>query len=170
MLNKKRTFIGTVTLVAALAAATTATALASEASGNAKPKAPSTGQQLNGTWMTTVQLSDAPPGVESTFLALDTFLPGGGLLVSSSVDNPNLRSLAHGTWVRLGNRQFSSTFAWFRFDPTGRFVGTQRVRRTMNLGADLKSFHSTDVIEIVSPTGAVLATIHGTEEGALQDG
>ena len=125
------------------------------------------GQQLNGTWTTTVTLTDAPPNVESSFRALDTFLPGGGLLVSSSAANPALRSLAHGEWIRTGNRQFASTFVWFRFDATGSFVGTQRVTRTINLAQNLHSFQSTDTIEVIAPTGAVLATIHGTEAGTL---
>jgi len=171
MQNMKRTVIAAATLVAAIAAGTTATgALAGGAGGPSQSKVVPIGQQLNGTWQTTVTLSDAPPGIDTTFLALDTFLPGGGLLVSSSASGPNLRSLAHGTWVRTGNRRFSSTFSWFRFDPTGKFAGTQRVRRTISLGADLKSFQSVDVIEIIAPTGAVVATIHGTEQGTVLEG
>jgi len=91
------------------------------------------------------------------------------LLVSSSVDGPTLRGLAHGTWTRTGDRKFASSFTWFRFDPTGKFVGLQRVRRTMSVSANLKSFSSTDVIEIISPTGTVVATIHGTEQGTKLD-
>jgi hypothetical protein len=165
MLNtKKRCLTAAVTAVALA----TVTATAAFAGSPSKTKA-ANGQHLNGTWLTTVTLTDAPPVVESTFNALDTFLPGGGLLVSSSVDGPALRSLAHGSWVRTGDRTFACTFVWFRFDATGKYVGMQRVRRTMSLGADLKSFTAADVVEILSPAGAVVATIHGTEQGTKLD-
>ncbi len=163
----KRTLIVAASLLMAIGTAMTTAALAGTAASPVGRKSAPLGQQLNGTWTTTVQLSDAPPGAPSAFTALDTFLPGGGLLVSSSAANPALRGLAHGAWVRTGNRQFASTFVWFRFDPTGQYIGTQRVRRTIQLAKSLKSFQSTDVIEVISPTGAVVATIHGTEAGTL---
>jgi hypothetical protein len=166
MLSSRKHFIAVTMLLVAIVMATTATgALSAEARDHSTQKASPVGQQLNGTWTTTVTLTDAPPNVESSFRALDTFLPGGGLLVSSSVGNPALRSLAHGEWVRTGNREFASTFVWFRFDATGAFLGTQQVRRTINLAQNLHSFQSTDVIEVIAPTGTVLATIHGTETG-----
>lgn len=126
--------------------------------------------ELNGTYLTTIQISDAPPGAPASFNALDTFLPGGGLLVSSSAPNPSTRGLAHGSWSHVGHRNFTSAFVWFRFDPTGAAIGTQRVRRTMTFSRDGSSFSATDVIEIVAPTGAVLATLHGTETGSLLPG
>jgi hypothetical protein len=168
MLSIKKSYVATAMVVAAIAATTATAALAGGLAADGKGKA-GNGQHLNGTWMSAVTLTDAPPVVQSSFTALDTFLPGGGLLVSSSVDNPSVRSLAHGTWTRTGDRTFSSTFTWFRFDPTGKYVGLQRVRRTMTVSADLASFSASDVIEILSPAGAVLATIHGTEEGKKLD-
>jgi hypothetical protein len=126
---------------------------------------PASGQQFSGTWLTSVTLTNAPPGVAPTFMALDTFLPSGELLVSSSQAAPASRSLAHGGWVRTGNRRFASSFIWFRFDATGAFVGMQRVRRTMTLAADLVTFSATDVVEVLTPTGAVVATAQATETG-----
>jgi hypothetical protein len=124
-------------------------------------------RELDGTYLTTVQLTDAPPGAPASFGALDTFLPDGALLVSSSAPNPSSRGLAHGSWTHLGHRTFTSSFVWFRFDASGLAVGTQRVQRTMRLSPDGSSFTATDVVEVVAPTGAVLATIHGTEAGTL---
>jgi hypothetical protein len=122
---------------------------------------------LSGTWATKVQISDAPPGVPSAFNALDTFDRGGGLLVSSSAPNPATRSLAHGSWTHTNHRNYTAAFAWFRFDPTGAAVGTQRVQRTMHLSPDGKRFKATDVIEVVAPSGEILATLHATESGTL---
>jgi hypothetical protein len=120
---------------------------------------------LQGTWMTTVSIANPPPGIGPRFFALDTFVPGGALVVSSSAAMPSLRTLAHGQWIRTGNRRFASTFVWFRFDPAGAFVGMQRVRRTIDLAPGLDAFHSTDVIEVTDPTGTVLTTLHASEDG-----
>lgn len=160
------------TVVALLASSALATSAAPAAigHGHARTSATPHGQQLNGTWTTTIQLTDAPPGAPAAFNGLDTFLPGGSLLVSSSAPNPALRTLAHGTWTRSGDHRFASTFVWFRFDPTGLYVGTQRVSRTMVLAKDGSSFQASDVVEVASPTGAVVATIHGTESGTLLRG
>lgn len=124
-------------------------------------------QPLTGTWSTQVHLTDAPPGAPADFSALDTFLVDGGLLVSSSAPNPATRGLAHGAWKQTGYREYTSKFVWFRFDPAGQYVGTQRVTRTMHVSKDRKSFSATDVVTVLAPTGAVLATIHGTEVGSL---
>jgi hypothetical protein len=152
-----------------VAICTVATTGASAKTSSAAHSGSSSTQQLNGTWATTIQLTDAPPGAPSSFKALDTFLPGGGLLVSSSAPMPSTRGLAHGSWTHTGHRAFSSTFVWFRFDATGQYVGTQQVHRTMKLSKDGQTFHATDVVEVLAPTGAVVATIHGTEVGTLLD-
>jgi hypothetical protein len=160
------------TLAALLATGAIATSAALAATGrdHVRTTAAPNGKQLNGTWTTTVQLTDAPPGAPTSFNALDTFLPGGSLLVSSSAPGPGLRTLAHGTWIRTGDHRFASTFVWFRFDATGQYIGTQRVSRTMVLAKNGASFQASDIVEVVSPTGAVVATIHGTESGTLLRG
>jgi hypothetical protein len=165
----KRALLTLAALLATSAIATSA-ALAATGRDQARTSAAPNGQQLNGTWTTTVQLTDAPPGAPTSFNALDTFLPGGSLLVSSSAPSPGLRTLAHGTWIRTGDHRFASTFVWFRFDPTGQYIGTQRVSRTMVLAKNGASFQASDIVEVVSPTGAVVATIHGTESGTLLRG
>jgi hypothetical protein len=172
MTARKNLALLATTLTLLAATCTVATAGASADSTNSSGHSGSSpAQQLNGTWTTTVQLTDVPPGAPSSFNALDTFLPGGGLLVSSSAPLPSSRSLAHGMWAKTGHREFSSTFVWFRFDAAGQYVGTQRVRRTMHLSKSRETFHATDVVEVIAPTGAVVATIHGTEVGTLlQDG
>jgi hypothetical protein len=160
----------TLTALLATGAIATSAALAATGSDHARTSTALNGKQLNGTWTTIVQLTDAPPGAPTSFNALDTFLPGGSVLVSSSAPSPGLRTLAHGTWIRTGDHRFASTFVWFRFDATGQYIGTQRVSRTMVLAKNGASFQASDIVEVVSPTGAVVATIHGTESGTLLRG
>ncbi len=127
------------------------------------PKQNGQTRQLEGTWMSTVTLQNPPPGAEATFRALNTFIRGGRLLVSSSQAMPTTRSLAHGEWARTGNLRYSSTFVAFRYDLAGNFVGTLRVRRELTLSASLDQWESTDVVEFLAPDGSVIATLHATE-------
>jgi hypothetical protein len=151
--------IAAVVAGAALAVGATSGAAGTEKKG---PKlAPS--RQLEGTWLSRVTLESAPPGAETSFQALNTFAARGRLLVSSSQTLPATRSLAHGEWVHLGGRGYASTFVAFRFDATGKYVGTLRVRRELTLAPSLDAFESTDVVEFVAPDGTVVASIRATE-------
>ncbi len=166
----RRNLVALVSLLAVIGTLGAAAALAGDARPSGHHASPRPDHELHGTWLTTVQLSDAPPGVPTSFGALDTFLPGGGLVVSSSAPLPSTRGLAHGSWSHIGHRNFTATFTWFRFDASGQPVGTQRVTRRMNVSRSGSSFTGTDLIEVISPSGAVLATIHGTETGTLLPG
>ena len=152
---RRKLAFSAITVVVAVALAVVSGALS--APGKPQPT------QLTGTWLSTVTLVTPPPGVEPTFLALNTFTAGGGLLVSSNQSNPSLRSLAHGEWTQTGKRRFTSTFAWFRFDASGKPIGTQRVQRTMTLSQNGDSFQSTDTVQVIAPDGTVLASLQATE-------
>lgn len=148
-------------VLACFAAALTVSAVAAGAEEK-KPPAP----QLTGTWITSISLRNPPPGVDATFQALDTFVRGGGILVSSSQSHPTVRSLAHGNCAHTSGRTFACTFVWFRFDPTsGSYLGMQRVRRKMTVSNDQKSFQATDTVEVLAPNGTVVASIQGSETG-----
>jgi hypothetical protein len=155
----------TVVAVTALAVGALAAAVAGGAAGvsSKEPKQNGQTRQLEGTWMSTVTLQSPPPGAEATFRAMNTFIRGGRLLVSSSQAMPATRSLAHGEWARIGNRRFSSTFVAFRYDPAGNSVGTLRVRRELTLAPSLDQFEATDVVEFLSAGGSVIATLNATE-------
>jgi hypothetical protein len=130
--------------------------------GKSTPKLAAS-RPIEGTWLSRVTLENPPPGVEPTFSALNTFGAGGRLLVSSSQTMPVTRSLAHGEWVRTGNRRYVSSFVAFRFDPTGKYAGTLQVRREMTLAPSLNEFQSTDIVEFVAPDGTVIASFRATE-------
>jgi hypothetical protein len=65
--------------------------------------------------------------------------------------------------ARPGDHQFASKFIWFRFDSTGKFIGLQRVTRTMTLSTNLAIWSSNDVVEVLTPDGTVVATLHAVE-------
>jgi hypothetical protein len=147
--------------LACVVAALTVSTVAATAHGP-KAQAP----RLSGTWITSISLTNPPPGVDATFQALDTFVAGGGLLVSSAQSHPATRSLAHGNCAHTQGQTYACSFVWFRFDPaSGSYLGMQRVRRTMTLSTDQTSFEATDTVEVLAPNGTVVASIQGTEAG-----
>lgn len=148
----------------ALAAIAIAVAAASLTAGSSAASDAKT-QQLTGTWLTTITLVNPPPGIVPSFMALNTFFAGGELIASSSQALPSTRTLAHGGWVRTGNRRFNSTFTAFRFDASGTFIGTLRVRRSVTLSADGRSLTANDVVELLNPAGAVVVGFQATEAG-----
>lgn len=157
-----------VALIAATTTTTTTTALASPGSDERDQTATRstslvTAVSLTGTWTTQVRLTDAPPGAPAGFSALDTSQRDGGILVSSSTPSPASRSLAHGSWTQLRDRQFNPVFVWFRFDAAGGYLGSQRVQRTIDLSRDRAPCRSTDLFEVIAPNSTVVASFHGTE-------
>jgi hypothetical protein len=156
----RRRWIGAAAL-AAVAIATSAGTLATSSPAASTPKT----QQLNGTWLTTITLVNPPQGVPPSFMALNTFFPGGDLIASSSQLLPSTRTLAHGGWIRVADRRFASTFTAFRFDAAGVYAGMLRVRRTLTLSADGRTLTANDVVEILNPGGTVVASFQATETG-----
>jgi hypothetical protein len=149
-------------VAAALATATLAAGTAGGA-GAKDGKNGAAARQIEGTWMSRVTLDSPPPGADATFFALNTFGRGGRLLASSSQGLPVTRSLAHGEWAPTGERRYTSTFVAFRFDATGKYAGTLRVRRELTLARSLDRFDATDLVEFVAPDGTVVASAHATE-------
>ena len=162
MAGRKIVLTGT-TLVAAVAVATAAGGTFTTTGKKPTKDNPAASQRLEGTWMSNVTLQNPPPGIDASFLALNTFGAGGDVVVSSSQGHPAQRSLAQGEWKRIANRRFACTFTWFRFDAAGQFIGTQRVRRTMTLAPSLRTYTSIDIVEVVAPNGVVVATLNATE-------
>ena len=50
-------------------------------------------------------------------------------------ESPALRSPGHGVWERLQEREYSFTFIFNRYDASGVFIGTQKIRAALELGA-----------------------------------
>jgi hypothetical protein len=149
----------------AVFAVTVALVVAAGAAAHTAGK-PQPAPRLSGTFLTKIALTNPPAGIDATFQALDTFVPGGGILVSSSQSHPTTRSLAHGSCAHTTSNSFTCTFAWFRFDPaTGSYVGMQRVHRDMTLAPNGDSFVATETVQVIAPDGTVVASLAATETG-----
>jgi hypothetical protein len=124
---------------------------------------------IQGVWRTVVTPRNCQTG--QTFPSLQglfTFTQGGtmseyGIGPGSS---PALRSPGHGVWQREhGWQDYSFAFTYYRYDASGAFLGSQKVRATLELGAGGDEFASRSAIEILDANGAVIGTGCATAVG-----
>ena len=123
-----------------------------------------------GVWTMEVTLrncatGDPLPGV-APFPASNTFHRGGTMTEFGARFSPALRGVGQGVWKRTGRYTFESHFFFYRFDAAGTFVGSQDVRRTIQLSADGAWLSATAAVEITDISGVVIARGCATEDGA----
>lgn len=119
---------------------------------------------LVGAWRTAITLVDCqtgqPVGVPP-IRGLQTFNLGGTLSEYGigPGSTPALRSPGTGVWERdHGWRDHSVTFVYYRYDPSGAFIGSQRVVSDLRLAASRDGFESISVVEILDVSDNVVAT------------
>jgi hypothetical protein len=124
---------------------------------------------IQGVWRTVVTPRNCQTGAAIlTLSGLFTFNQGGtmaeyGIGPGSS---PALRSPGHGVWEREhGWQDYSFAFTYYRYDAGGVFLGSQKVRATLELGAGGDEFASRSAIQILDVGGAVIGTGCATAVG-----
>lgn len=119
--------------------------------------------RLVGTWQTIVTPRNCQTGVPvaPAFPGILTFNEGGTLTGTSTAV-----SSVYGVWERRGGwRHYSFAFISLRYSPTGTFIGTQKVRQTVEFGVGGNDFTSTGSIEILDANGATVGTGCSTSTG-----
>jgi hypothetical protein len=134
-----------VSVIALLALATTGAAGAISASSGDDDRGQG-GNQIVGSWELNVDRGPALPPVR----ALTTFTRDG-----SMIDTANLatRTPSHGVWEHVKGRLYSNTHIFFRFDPAGVFLGTQKINETVRLARDGESFTAVAISDLFDPSG-----------------
>jgi hypothetical protein len=124
---------------------------------------------IQGVWRTTVTPRNCQTGgAIATLPGLFTFNQGGtmaeyGIGPGAS---PALRSPGHGVWQREhGWQDYSFAFTYYRYDANGVFLGSQKIRATLELGAGGDAFASRSAIEFLDANGAVVGTGCATAVG-----
>jgi hypothetical protein len=140
----RKASIAAIVLVAAALAATGAIS-ASAADGD------SSANQLVGSWELTVNRGPQLPPVKG----LTTYTPGHSLIGTANVV---VRGPAHGTWEHVSGRIYADTHIFFRFDPTGTFLGTQKIRETVQLAQDGDSYMAVAISDQFDPNGNLTAS------------
>jgi hypothetical protein len=115
------------------------------------------GQRLEGAWRITATVTSQPALPPLEILA--TFDPEGTLV--GSAPNP-LVSAAHGAWERTGNRRFALTAIYLRFDGTGTFLGTTKLRATFQGNQPGTGGSGQFVAQQFDPAGVAQGTDNGT--------
>jgi len=112
---------------------------------------------LVGTWRGTVTVQGQP-----NFEALTTFVPGGTLLASASIDltPPNISGPSYGVWARGEDSHYSVKFLFFTYDAKSNPAGTGEVKAALTLdGDDLSGSFTLTIFDL---TGAVVFTTTGS--------
>ena len=103
---------------------------------------------LTGTWNVTVN-RPAPHGRVGGRLAHQVTLPplksvqvftSSGAMIEMANEPQARRTAQYGAWERIDGRLYAASGTFYRFDSLGKFVGTTKVSRTIELGADGNTF------------------------------
>ena len=93
----------------------------------------SSGNQLAGSWVATVNLPAPLPPLTS----LQVYTDDGSFVEYGSDSSGAARSPQFGRWERIGGRLYAGSGTFFRFNPlTGAHVGSRKINRSMRLSDD----------------------------------
>lgn len=108
----------------------------------------------------TLQPVGAPP-----IIGISTFNQGGTMSEWGG-PNPALRSPSYGVWQRDRHwRDYSFTFMFYRYDPSGAMIGTQKIIGEAALGADGDTYESIVALEIRDLNNNLIAAPCATSVG-----
>jgi hypothetical protein len=167
---KKRTWIVPYAVISTLAMTVCLAAAQDTQPQQASATSTASERTIRGVWRTVVTPRNCQTGdAILTLSGLFTFNQGGtmseyGIGPGSS---PALRSPGHGVWQREhGWQDYSFAFTYYRYNASGVFLGSQRVKAALELEAGGDEFASRSVIEILDVNdnliGSGCATAVGT--------
>jgi hypothetical protein len=158
-------------LCAVITALAVTVSLAAQDTQHQQSSAKSTASErtIRGVWRTMVTPRNCQTGAAIlTLSGLFTFNQGGtmseyGIGPGST---PALRSPGHGVWQREhGWQDYSFAFTYSRYDASGVFLGSQKVRAALEIGVDGDGFTSRSAIETLDANGIVIGTGCATAVG-----
>ena len=120
-------------------------------------------RRIVGTWQTVVTPRNCATGapVAPAFPGILTFNEGETLTGTSTAVTS-----VYGVWDRAeGRRNYSFAFLSLRYNASGVFIGTQKVRQTAEISADGNSFTSTGTVEILDVNGNIIGNGCSTSTG-----
>jgi len=158
--------MGSLLFACALVSLVAAIALGTSGVASAQPPE----RTIQGVWRTMVTGVDCQTGVPlgPPFAGLFTFNNGGtmseyGIGPGSS---PALRSPGHGVWERThGWQDYSYAFTYYRYNSSGVFIGSQKVRSALELGASGDEYTARSAVEVLDANGNVIATFCAVNAG-----
>jgi len=120
--------------------------------------------KLEGTWLTQVAIRDCgTSAVLRTFSAINTFNSAETMIDTTAGASPALRSPGLGTWEKSGGRTYRAVSLAFLFNPSGLWIGTQRLTHIIEVTGDDNAF--TTRSEVFDPAGTLLSSGCATATG-----
>jgi len=114
-------------------------------------------QSMEGTWLAEVRPAGLPASAPP-ILNLATFNSNGTMVASAS---DGTQSVAHGVWVRVGDRKFLQTVFIFSYDANRVLTTITKARINIQMSLDGQTTKTTNEVVIMDRTGRVMATIPG---------
>lgn len=121
-------------------------------------------QTMEGTWLSEVRPAGLPASVPP-ILNLATFNSNGTLVASAS---DGTQSVAHGVWVRVGDRKFLETLFIFNYDASRALTTITKARINIQMSLDGQAMKATNEVVVMDRTGKVMATIPGGTGSAVR--
>lgn len=113
----------------------------------------SSGNQLAGTWIATVNRPAPLPPLTS----LQVYTDDGSFVEWANDASGAARTAQFGTWERIGGRLYAGSGTFFRFNPaTGAHVGSMKINRTIRLSDDGQSFTTIARVQTLDLSGNVV--------------
>jgi hypothetical protein len=142
----KRSVAGVIALIA-VAAMVAAGAISASSGDNRGRRA---ANELVGSWELTVDRGPQLPPVKG----LTTYTRGHSVVGTANV---LVRGPSHGTWEHVSGRLYADTHVFFRFDPAGAYLGTQRINENVRLARDGESYTALAISNLFDPNGNLVA-------------
>ena len=121
-------------------------------------------QTMEGTWLSEVRPAGLPASAPP-ILNFVTFNSNGTLVASSS---DGTQSVAHGVWVRVGDRKFLQTVFIFNYDANRVLTTVTKARINIQMSLDGQTTKTTNEVVIMDRIGKVMATIPGGTGSAVR--
>lgn len=122
----------------------------------------SSGNQLAGTWVATVNRPAPLPPITS----LQVYTDDGSFVEMANDASGAARSPQFGRWERIGGRLYAGSGTFFRFNPvTGAHVGAMKINRTLRLSEDGQSFTTVARVLTLDLSGNVVGSFVALSSG-----
>jgi hypothetical protein len=121
----------------------------------------SSGNQLAGTWIATVNLPAPAPPLKS----LQVYTKNGSFVEFGSDASGATRSPQFGSWERIGGRLYAGSGTFFRYNQTGAHVGSMTIHRTLRLSDDGQSFIAVGRVLTLDLSGNVVSSFIARSSG-----
>ncbi|GEM_PF-1155394 len=121
-------------------------------------------QSMEGTWLSEIRPAGLPASAPP-ILNLVTFNSNGTLVASAS---DATQSVAHGVWVRVGDRKFLQTVFIFNYDASRVLTTITKARINIQMSLDGQTTKTTNEVVVMDRTGRVMATIPGGTGAAVR--